>query len=298
MSGRGAPATDGEREDGTAGPRRGSGPAPAHRPERAPGRWSALVGVVAGLVLVAVAELVSLAFGSSSAPFVAVGGGVVDIVPPAVKDLVIGLFGTWDKLILFASMFVVYALITAMIGHLASSRPVPAAAALTGLGLFAMAVVLTRAQNTPLDVLPTLLGTLVAVPTLFAPETGRARHDRGGADGLVGADGRAGRRMAAPPFAGRRRPGGRARRGRRRRGARGERRPRTGPPGRPLRLARAAGVRRPDPRRRPGGPRGHAALRHPERRLLPDRHRPRGAERGPRHVDAADPRPGRPGARG
>ncbi|MEV0867311.1 molybdopterin-dependent oxidoreductase [Brachybacterium paraconglomeratum] len=167
MSGRGAPATDGEREDGTAGPRRGSGPAPAHRPERAPGRWSALVGVVAGLVLVAVAELVSLAFGSSSAPFVAVGGGVVDIVPPAVKDLVIGLFGTWDKLILFASMFVVYALITAMIGHLASSRPVPAAAALTGLGLFAMAVVLTRAQNTPLDVLPTLLGTLVAVPTLL-----------------------------------------------------------------------------------------------------------------------------------
>ncbi|MEO2098790.1 MAG: molybdopterin-dependent oxidoreductase [Brachybacterium sp.] len=167
MSGRGAPATDGEHEDGTAGPRSRSDPAPAHRPERSPRRWSALVGVVAGLVLVAVAELASLAFGSSSAPFVAVGGGFVDVIPPAVKDLVIGLFGTWDKPILFASMFVVYALITAMIGQLASSRPVPAAAALGGLGLFAMAVVLTRAQNTPLDVLPTLLGTLVAVPTLL-----------------------------------------------------------------------------------------------------------------------------------
>lgn len=167
MSGHRAPATDREREDGTAGPGRMSRPASAQRSERAPRRWLALVGVVAGLVLVAVAELASLAFGSSSAPFVAVGGGFVDIVPPSVKDLVIGLFGTWDKPILFASMFAVYALITAMIGKLASSRPVPAAAALAGLGLFAMVVVLTRAQNTALDLLPTLLGTVVAVPTLL-----------------------------------------------------------------------------------------------------------------------------------
>ena len=42
--------------------------------ERSVPWWSVIAGVVAGLVLVAVAELVSLAFSSASAPFVAVGG--------------------------------------------------------------------------------------------------------------------------------------------------------------------------------------------------------------------------------
>ncbi|MCZ4326600.1 molybdopterin-dependent oxidoreductase [Brachybacterium paraconglomeratum] len=142
----------------------GGGEAPAGRVSR---RWTALVGVISGAVLLAVAELVSLAFSSSSAPFVAVGGGFVDIVPPAVKDLVVGLFGTWDKVVLNACMIAVYVLLTALIGRLAARRPVLGALALAALGAFAMAVVLTRAQNTVLDVLPTLLGTLVAVPTLL-----------------------------------------------------------------------------------------------------------------------------------
>ncbi|MDN5821707.1 MAG: molybdopterin-dependent oxidoreductase [Brachybacterium sp.] len=124
-------------------------------------------GVIAGLVLVAVAELVSLAFASSSAPFVAVGGAFVDVVPPGVKDLVISLFGTSDKLVLFASMIVVYAGITALIGRLGDTRPRPSAALLGGLGVLAMVLVLTRAQNTAADVLPTLVGTVVAVPTLL-----------------------------------------------------------------------------------------------------------------------------------
>ncbi|MDN5599958.1 MAG: molybdopterin-dependent oxidoreductase [Brachybacterium sp.] len=143
---------------------------PSHRsaaaPRSAPG-WSAVSGVVAGLVLVAVAELLSLAFSSSSAPFVAVGSAFVDIVPPGVKDLVISLFGTRDKLVLFASMIVVYAALTALIGRLGAARPRPAAALLAGLGVLAMVLVLTRAQNTALDVVPTLVGTVVAVPTLL-----------------------------------------------------------------------------------------------------------------------------------
>lgn len=137
---------------------------PARR--AAPG-WSALCGVVAGLVLVAVAELVSLAFSSSSAPFVAVGSAFVDVVPPGLKDLVISLFGTWDKVVLFGAMFAVYAALTALIGRIGDARPRLSATLLAGLGLLAMALVLTRAQNTPLDVVPTLVGTLVAVPALL-----------------------------------------------------------------------------------------------------------------------------------
>jgi DMSO/TMAO reductase YedYZ molybdopterin-dependent catalytic subunit len=137
------------------------------RTARATPVWSAVSGVVAGLVLVAVAELLSLAFSSSSAPFVAVGGAFVDIVPPAVKDLVISLFGTWDKAVLFASMVAVYTVLTALIGRLGGTRPRLAAALLAGLGTLAMVLVLTRAQNSTLDVVPTLLGTAVAVVTLL-----------------------------------------------------------------------------------------------------------------------------------
>jgi DMSO/TMAO reductase YedYZ molybdopterin-dependent catalytic subunit len=149
-----------------------------------------VVGVVAGVVLLAVAELASLAFSSSSAPFVAVGGGFVDIVPPAVKDLVVGLFGTWDKAVLYASMVAVYVLLTALIGRLAAPRPRLGALALAGLGAFAMVIVLTRAQNTVLDVVPTLLGTLVAVPTLLLLRRGviAPRPVRGDASGSARGD--------------------------------------------------------------------------------------------------------------
>lgn len=139
--------------------------APLTAPRR-PG-WLMLVGMIAGVVLLAVAELVSLAFSSSSAPFVAVGGGFVDIIPPAVKDVVVGLFGTRDKLVLFASMIAVYLVLTALIGRLGDRRPRLAAGLLSGLGIFAMIIVLTRAQNSALDVVPTLLGTVVAVPALL-----------------------------------------------------------------------------------------------------------------------------------
>ena len=159
------------------------GAAPSHRPappHRSAPAWSAVAGVIAGLALVAVAELVSLAFSSSSAPFVAVGGAFVDIVPPPVKDLVISLFGTSDKLILFASMIAVYGVLTALIGRLGDARPRAAAALLAGLGVLAMVLVLTRAQNTTLDVLPTLVGTVVAVPTLLLLL--RAVHTPAGSD--------------------------------------------------------------------------------------------------------------------
>ncbi|GAA1490755.1 molybdopterin-dependent oxidoreductase [Brachybacterium sacelli] len=128
--------------------------------------WSVVAGVVAGLVLVAVAELVSLAFSSSSAPFVAVGGGFIDIIPPWVKDLAISLFGTRDKLVLFASMGLVYVLLTGLTGALGARRPRLAAALLAALGLFATIIVLTRAGNGAPDAIPTASGTVIAVPLL------------------------------------------------------------------------------------------------------------------------------------
>ena len=128
---------------------------------------AALSGVVAGLVLAAVAEALSLLFSASSAPFVAVGGAFVDVVPAAVKEAVIGLFGTADKIVLFASMGLVYLLVTAGIGWLGRRRRGDAVLALVALGLVAAATVMLRPANAPADLLPTVIGTAAAAPVLL-----------------------------------------------------------------------------------------------------------------------------------
>lgn len=146
---------------------------------------SALAGVAAGLVLVAVAELASLLFSASSAPFVAVGGAFVDLIPGALKDVVVALFGTADKLVLFLCMGVVYLALTAGIGLLGVRRIGDAVLALTALGVLAAVVVLTRPENAPASMLPTLLGTTVGSPVLLlllrraarSSEDGTGRRD-------------------------------------------------------------------------------------------------------------------------
>lgn len=137
---------------------------------------SALAGVAAGLVLVAVAELASLLFSASSAPFVAVGGAFVDLIPGALKDVVVALFGTADKLVLFLCMGVVYLALTAGIGLLGVRRIGDAVLALTALGVLAAVVVMTRPENAPASMLPTLLGTAVGAPALLLLLRGAARE--------------------------------------------------------------------------------------------------------------------------
>src|SRR5699024_5243233 len=108
----------------------------------------------------------SLAFSAASAPFVAVGGGFIDIIPAWVKDLAIDLFGTHDKLVLIASMIAVHLVLTGLLGALGARRPLLAAAGLVGLGAVATIIVLTRAGTGPVDAIPTVAGTVIAAPLL------------------------------------------------------------------------------------------------------------------------------------
>jgi hypothetical protein len=170
-------------------PRRPAAP----RPPRGIPWWSALAGIASGLVLLAVSGVCSLAFSSSSAPLIAVGGAFVDVVPPGLKDLVIGLFGTRDKLVLGISMLLVYAVVTGLLGILAARRPRSAAVLLALLGAAAGVFVLTRAQNSAADVVPTLAGTVIAVVSLLALVS------RSGAS--PSADGQDGRKAPARPGA-------------------------------------------------------------------------------------------------
>ena len=129
-----APRAAPQRSSGTA---RTVGPGEA-RPTLIPRPFAVLSAIVGAGVLVALAELFSLLLPGTSAPaspFVAVGGAFIDMVPAAVKDLVISLFGTADKLVLFLCMGAVYALLAAGIGLLGRRSRLLAVLALAGLGL-------------------------------------------------------------------------------------------------------------------------------------------------------------------
>ncbi|PZP13742.1 MAG: oxidoreductase [Brachybacterium faecium] len=182
-----APRAAPQRSSGTA---RTVGPGEA-RPTLIPRPFAVLSAIVGAGVLVALAELFSLLLPGTSAPaspFVAVGGAFIDMVPAAVKDLVISLFGTADKLLLFLCMGAVYALLAAGIGLLGRrSRPL-AALALAGLALLAALVVITRPGTSLLDAVPTLLGALAGSAVLHrmlglappAPDSGMNSRTTGG----------------------------------------------------------------------------------------------------------------------
>lgn len=65
-----------------------TGPAPAAG-DRPPRRWGVLVGLVAAAAGLAAAEFVAGFARSLRSPVVSVGDRVVDLVPPAVKNLAI-----------------------------------------------------------------------------------------------------------------------------------------------------------------------------------------------------------------
>ena len=68
-----------------------------------------LAGVAAAAVAVGVAELVAVWTGPLSAPLLAVGGVVVDHVPPGVKDFGVRVFGVHDKTALITGTAVLLA---------------------------------------------------------------------------------------------------------------------------------------------------------------------------------------------
>ncbi|MFJ4169100.1 molybdopterin-dependent oxidoreductase [Paenarthrobacter sp. NPDC089714] len=116
---------------------------------RRAGRWAAGAGVVAGAAGIAAGELTAGLLSPLVSPVTALGGAVIDAVPPGVKDLVIQLFGTADKIVLVASIVLVAAVLAAVAGVLERRRK-GLGLALAGLaGIAGLTAVLTRAQSTP-----------------------------------------------------------------------------------------------------------------------------------------------------
>jgi len=127
---------------------------------------AALVGAVAAVATLGVAELVALFVAAGSSPLAAVGGFVIDIVPPWVKDTAIALFGTGDKVALLVGLGLLVLILALGIGVLQYRRPPLGVAGLGVVGLVAVLTAVTRSQATPLWALPTILGAAVGILVL------------------------------------------------------------------------------------------------------------------------------------
>ncbi|WP_458110976.1 molybdopterin-dependent oxidoreductase [Arthrobacter sp. R1-13] len=111
-----------------------------------PERWAAAAGIVAIGAGVAGGELVAGFLSPSLTPMTAVGGAVIDAVPPPVKDWAIAVFGTADKLALLIGMMVIIAVLAAVAGVVERRRRFAGVWLIGIFGVVGLLAVLSRAQ--------------------------------------------------------------------------------------------------------------------------------------------------------
>ncbi|MCB0972033.1 MAG: molybdopterin-dependent oxidoreductase, partial [Acidimicrobiales bacterium] len=140
-------------------------PATASRPR--PSRWrSAIAGLVAAAVALAVGELVAGLSSRLASPVISVGNRVVDAVPRPVKDLAIDVFGTNDKVALLVGIYAIAALFGLALGIVASRRFALGAA---GIGLFGLVGAYAASQEVGAPwwaAAPSVVGAVVGVAAL------------------------------------------------------------------------------------------------------------------------------------
>ena len=137
-----------------------------------------LAGVAATAAAVGSAELFAWFLSPSGSPLTAVGGWVIDATPPPVKEAVIAVFGTGDKVFLMVVMVLLLALIGWGLGRvLRRSLPV-ARGLLVILGLAGLTAVVTRTGTPLVAAVPSVLGTGVGVVVLTVLRRWAARLPR------------------------------------------------------------------------------------------------------------------------
>ncbi len=142
--------------------------APPRRSDRPrPSVWrSALAGLLAAGLALAVGELVAGLSSRLTAPVISVGNRVVDAVPGSVKDFAIETFGTNDKKALLIGIYSVAAVFGLALGVIASRRWWLGA---VGIGLFAAVGVWAAGQEVGAPVwagLPSIVGALAGIAVL------------------------------------------------------------------------------------------------------------------------------------
>lgn len=124
--------------------------------------WAAGAGLVAVGTAVVLGELTASLVSPTVSPVTAVGGAVIDAVPPGVKEWVISVFGTADKVALLGGMSLIIAALAALSGVLEVRRRFAGVTIIAVFGAVGLVAVLSRADLTanaiPVPVLVALVG--------------------------------------------------------------------------------------------------------------------------------------------
>ena len=123
------------------------------------GLAGALIGVLAG-------QITSIFTGPSSSPMDAVGGFVIDLTPPPVKEWAVATFGTADKAFLLVVIAVVVAALGVVAGILQRRTGWAGAVLLAALGIGSGIIAATRTTASPTSLIAGMIAALVAVGVL------------------------------------------------------------------------------------------------------------------------------------
>ncbi|MGW4477931.1 molybdopterin-dependent oxidoreductase [Rhodococcus triatomae] len=142
---------------------RGNAKARAHLGEIA-GRVAS--GILAAGVTLGLGELLAVAVGPSSSPFLAVGSTTVDRSPAWAREFAIDTFGTSDKPALFIGMSILIGVLAAVAGIVERTHRPYGSAILVALGAVGVYAALTRPDATAADALPTIVGVTAGIAVL------------------------------------------------------------------------------------------------------------------------------------
>lgn len=132
--------------------------------------WGLLAGAVSGFLAagtaLGVANLAAAFVRPQASPIIAVGGAFIDRTPPALKNFAVQKFGENDKTMLLLGMYVTIALLALVIGMIAWRHLPVGIVGIGAFGAFGAFVAYTRPESRVTDVIPSLVGGLVAIAAL------------------------------------------------------------------------------------------------------------------------------------
>src|SRR3984885_4853639 len=129
--------------------------------------WGALCGLLAAALAMGIAQLIAGLSVPAASPVIDVGSVAINHTPLPVKVWATSTFGTNDKTVLLAGVFVVVFLYAMFVGVLAARR---LSLGFVGLAVFAclgIAAAVTRHGASPGYAAPTVIGALVGAFALY-----------------------------------------------------------------------------------------------------------------------------------
>ncbi|MCC6270408.1 MAG: molybdopterin-dependent oxidoreductase [Microbacteriaceae bacterium] len=133
------------------------------RPSRSRAIFAGLAAASAG---VGVGEVAAVLLSPRSSPLAASGALVIDFSPSWLKEAVIGLFGTADKIVIIVAVALLVAVLAALAGVVEATTPPWGRIIVVGVGAIGVFASVTRSDSSTLSALPAIIAAVIAVTVL------------------------------------------------------------------------------------------------------------------------------------